>query len=92
MAGMDKDKVLTKAEDRKKYTHPKKQKKKIPPSQSTSSQFVTMDPDQSTSSQVVTMDPNQSTTNLTLIAINLIPDNLLLTVEETSWISQIKTL
>ena len=92
MAGMDKDKVLTKAEDRKKYTHPKKQKKKIPPNQSTRSQFVTMDPDQSTSSQVVTMDPNQSTTNLTLIAINLIPDNLLLTVEETSWISQIKTL
>ena len=105
MAGMDKDKVLTKAEDRKKYTHPKKQKKKIPPNQSTSSQFVNMDPDQSTSSQfvimdpdqstssqVVTMDPNQSTTNLTLISINLIPDNLLLTVEETSWISQIKTL
>ena len=91
MAGMDRDLVLTSAEDRKKYTHPKKQKKEIPPNQSTSSQVVTLEPNQSTSSQVPSMDPNQCTTT-TLVAMDLIPENSLLILEESKWISQIQTL
>ena len=65
-AGMDQNLVLTKEEDRKKYTHPKKQKKKA---------------NQSTSSQ-----------STTLLAMDLIPENSMLTMEETNWISQIQSL
>ena len=74
--GMNPEKVLNE-EERKKYTHPKK-KKRAQPNR----------PTQSTSSQVVTVGTKQ----LSLCVKHLIHENVLLTPEETAWISQIRTL